>query len=142
MEKNNILINKVLDEYERLFIQSPDFEEEKPKTELKRDIEDGSSEMIVYGDEIIKGFCIFYKKTYDHYFIDYLGVTKEHQGQGVGKRIMQSVLQHCFNDDDILMISLVCADEKITFYEKLGFRWMEKIENTIWNKMVNKKCQH
>lgn len=142
MDKNKELINQVLDEYENLFIQSPEFREEKTKSELRSDIEDGSSEMVVYGDGPIKGFCIFYKQTYDHYYIDYLGVTEKHQGQGVGKKIMKTVLQLCFENEDVTTISLLCLDCKVPFYEKLGFRCLEKMENTIWNKMINKKCQH
>ena len=136
------LINKVLDEYERLFIHSPEFGDEKPKLELKRDLECGSSELMVYGEDPVKGFCVFYKESYDQYFIDYLGVNTDHQGQGMGKRIMQSVLQHCFADSDIVSVCLLCVNDKIPFYERLGFIVVEKIENTIWNKMINKKCQH
>ena len=47
-------------------------------------------------------------------------VAPEYQGRGIGKQIMERMVQECL-DAQIGTIQLFCAPGKQLFYEKLGF---------------------
>lgn len=48
-------------------------------------------------------------------------VHPEFQGKGIGKNIVQRLMNHC-KESNLTFIQLSCAKGKIGFYEKFGFR--------------------
>jgi ribosomal protein S18 acetylase RimI-like enzyme len=53
-------------------------------------------------------------------FICDLIVHPDFQGQGIGKKIMQMLMDHC-KKSNVNFIQLSCAKGKVGFYEKFGF---------------------
>lgn len=51
-------------------------------------------------------------------FIPLLEVLPEHQGQGIGSELVRRMLGHL---NGLYAIDLVCDDELLPFYERLGF---------------------
>jgi ribosomal protein S18 acetylase RimI-like enzyme len=54
-------------------------------------------------------------------FICEMIVLPEYQNQGLGKRIMENLLNHC-KSKNIRWVQLACAKGKKAFYEKFGFQ--------------------
>ncbi|NQX62719.1 GNAT family N-acetyltransferase [Paenibacillus qinlingensis] len=54
-------------------------------------------------------------------FICEMIVSPEYQNRGIGKRIMNELLDHCKNNG-IRWVQLACAKGKKEFYEKFGFQ--------------------
>lgn len=52
--------------------------------------------------------------------IDYLGVRKKFQHQGIGSQIVKDFIEKCKNLG-IRIIEIDCYNEAISFWEKLGF---------------------
>ncbi|MCL2576255.1 MAG: GNAT family N-acetyltransferase [Defluviitaleaceae bacterium] len=50
-------------------------------------------------------------------FIPLLEVLSSHHGQGVGKELMQRILQSL---DGMYMIDAICDNDKVSFYENAG----------------------
>jgi N-acetylglutamate synthase-like GNAT family acetyltransferase len=141
MEKS--LMSSLWEEYQKLFIETSTFLNERNVEELKIDFEEGASEIVVCGSKVAKGFCILYRDTPSSYHIDYLGVPDRFQGRGFGRDILQYVLENvCFHSPEIERVWLLCKEDKVEFYHRFGFEFKERIihGDQIWNKMVNKKC--
>ena len=144
MEKMLPLIDVVFQEYEKLFIDDSGFSDEKPVNELVQEYISGESKLMVLthntNENDIEGFCFFYKSSPDKYCIDYLGVPSRHRNRGVGKRLLTTVVDHCFCEPEITEVWLLCRDDKISYYTKFGFHSQEQeiINGIRWNKMVNK----
>lgn len=52
-------------------------------------------------------------------------VKPEYQGQGIGKKLMNNLLDRALNtleEDETMMIQLLAASGKKNFYEKFGFK--------------------
>lgn len=57
-------------------------------------------------------------------YIQDLVVHPEHQGQGVGRKIMEQILQFVRNmnpEGNEMMLCLMCAKGRESFYQKFGF---------------------
>jgi len=131
-------------EYRSLFLESPTFLQERTVEELISDYEEGISAMVVCGSRDVKGFCIFFKDGPSSYYIEYLGVPPRYQGLGIGRDILNYVVQCVFlRDPGVEQIWLLCLDDKVAFYKKAGFVFEDKVvsHNQLWNKMVNKNGQ-
>jgi N-acetylglutamate synthase-like GNAT family acetyltransferase len=141
MEKS--LLMSLWEEYNKLFIETSTFLNERNVEDIKKDFEEGISEIVVCGETCVKGFCILYRDSLDSYHIDYLGVPDRFQGLGLGRDILQYVLENvCFHKQEIETVWLLCKDDKLNFYHRFGFKLEETIliGDQLWNKMVNKKC--
>jgi ribosomal protein S18 acetylase RimI-like enzyme len=68
-----------------------------------------------------------YHPTEPHYYLEYIGVKPEWQGQGVGKEIMQHMLARA--DGDKVGCHLENANPRnLPFYQRFGFRVANEIE--------------
>lgn len=108
-----------LDLYEKLFGYG-----EKPRRYLEMELRDGVSEIaVLYDTESLRvfAFCIFYRRTLSELFIDYLGVSPETQGGGVGSRLLRGVIDHSSEIEGLREVSLLCSEDKISFYKRFGF---------------------
>lgn len=113
------IMTSSLDLYERLFGYG-----EKPRRYLEMELRDGVSEIaVLYDTETlhVSAFCIFYRRTLSELFIDYLGVSPEAQGGGVGTRLLRGVIEYSSGMEGLREVSLLCSKEKIPFYKKFGF---------------------
>ena len=57
-------------------------------------------------------------------------VKPEYQGQGIGKKMINNLLQRLkssLQEDEQMMIQLLAADGKKSFYEKFGFKDKKEI---------------
>lgn len=109
-----------LDLYERLFGYG-----EKPRRYIEMELRDGVSEIAILYDLQTLGvtaFCIFYRRTLTELFIDYLGVSPDAQGRGLGGRLLNQVIEFSENMEGLREISLLCSLDKIPFYKRFGFR--------------------
>ena len=114
------ILSSSLDLYESLFGCG-----EKPRRCLEMELRDGVSELaVLYDVETfeVHAFCIFYRRTLNELFIDYLGVSQKLQGGGVGKRLLNKVLDYSKKLEGLGEVSLLCSEEKIPFYKKFGFK--------------------
>ena len=74
----------------------------------------------VYNEQQLIGFGrIISDGVYQTFICDVM-IHPNYQAQGVGKKLMQSLLQHC-EHKGIKWVQLFCAQGKQSFYEKLGF---------------------
>lgn len=132
----------VLEEYERVFLSKPEFRDEKSKETLLREFNDDILEIIHISDinrSEVKAFCIINKSSMKNYYIEYLGVSDKYQGRGLGKRIMNIVIDIYCKLGQVDTITLLCLDDKVPFYEKLNFEFLCReidINNQVWNKMI------
>ncbi len=55
-------------------------------------------------------------------YIHYLLVDPEHQGQGIGRTLVEMAKEHY---RDYLRIALIAYDKELSFYDKCGFRKSE-----------------
>ncbi|MBZ9712927.1 GNAT family N-acetyltransferase [Deinococcus multiflagellatus] len=53
-------------------------------------------------------------------FVPLLEVRPEHQGQGIGRALMERLLAELA---DFYAVDLACDDDLVPFYEGLGLRW-------------------
>ena len=136
-------LQRVLEEYSKIFQTSELYRYEKTPEDLTRElIEDGTMELAyIKGSEDgeIHAFCFFYQTDIYSYYVEYLGVPDRFQGRGIGKILLNSVVdEYCFSDPLIENVSLLCPDDKVSFYEKNGFRFTDKEthDSIQWNKMI------
>lgn len=62
-----------------------------------------------------------------HWYLEALGVTPEHQGQGVGSRLMRPMLMTC-DEDRIPAYLETTTARNVTFYQRLGFEVREEFD--------------
>lgn len=58
------------------------------------------------------------------YYISYIYVIKEYRSQGIGKRLINKVIEKCKNSFGISFIMLTCENDNVSairFYKKLGY---------------------
>ncbi|MFT4416666.1 GNAT family N-acetyltransferase [Fredinandcohnia humi] len=72
-------------------------------------------------DDSLVGFGRIVSDGLYQTFICDLIVHPEYQGQGIGKQIMQLLMDHC-KKNNVTFIQLSCAKGKVGFYEKFGFK--------------------
>ncbi|KAJ6229739.1 gnat family acetyltransferase [Anaeramoeba flamelloides] len=65
-------------------------------------------------------------KKRDHWYLMVLGVVKSEQGKHVGSKLLNCVLALAKQSNH--PVYLECIDENLGFYEKFGFRLMDKIQ--------------
>ena len=53
--------------------------------------------------------------------IEDVAVKKNHQGKGVGKRLVEDILERA-SEQDCYKVILMCSNDNIPFYEKIGFK--------------------
>lgn len=74
-----------------------------------------------YDDQQLIGFGrIVSDGTYQTFICDVM-IQPSYQAQGVGKKVMTALVQHC-QQQGMKSIQLFCAPGKKPFYEKLGFK--------------------
>ena len=82
-----------------------------------------------FEDEIEKGYAyaIIWERS-EHkkvLSIQDVFVKEEYRGIGIGKSLVQSIVNYGKVDNAIYKIILECSDKNVKFYEKLGFRLHE-----------------
>jgi len=138
-------LQRVLEEYSKIFQTCELYRHEKTPEDLTRELtEEGTMELAyVKGDDgEIQAFCFFYQTDIYNYYVEYLGVPDRFQGRGLGKILLNSVTDYCFSNTMIDQVSLLCPDDKVTFYERNGFEFVDKeLEDGVqwWNKMVKER---
>lgn len=144
--ERSVDLQHTLEEYSRIFGSGGIYSYEKSPEQLINELIEGTMELGYIKDpdtEEILAFCFFYRLDLHYYYIEYLGVPDRHQGKGLGKKLLVSVVEHCVDSDPELIegVRLLCPDDKVTFYERNGFRrdGLETDEDSgiIWNKMVH-----
>ena len=127
---------KIYNEYVTLF---PDEEQRDPK-KIKDAYEKGIEKIykIVEDNDII-GFIMLEKLTENHpYYMDYFGILKKYQRQGLGTKAIKFLLSNVIKDNELYIeiekedkneISTIKRGE---FYRKLSFRKVES-EYLLYN---------
>jgi ribosomal protein S18 acetylase RimI-like enzyme len=139
MERTNAtcMLRNVLDAYEEVFRKGDDvFADEPPSDEIIQSVLENSLEIVFWND--LKAFCFFRRTDIYTYHIEYLGVKNNFAGRGLGGRLLKIVIELCRENDPLVReITLLCPDNRISFYEKHGFVFSNKVvEGTRkWNKM-------
>ncbi len=80
----------------------------------------------IIGDRIVGSTSMIVEPKFIHNggnvaHIEDVVVSKEHQGKGIGEKIMNSLLELAKNNNCYKTI-LDCSDEVKPFYEKIGFK--------------------
>lgn len=80
----------------------------------------------VYDSKIIGAATIFVEQKFIHKggkvgHIEDVVVSKEHQGKGIGLKLIRALIQHAKNKGCYKTV-LDCTDEIMPFYKKLGFK--------------------
>ena len=71
-------------------------------------------------------------------YVTDLGVDREYEGQGIGRRLMKTAHEKAGGEKDIA-VYLIANDNAIPFYEKLGMRKSEDVmeyNHTEWTYFV------
>lgn len=89
--------------------------------ELYKSIQNTSYCISAYSNKKFVGFGRMLSDRIVHAVIFDVIVLPEIQGNGIGSKIMEKLLEKC-RKDKIHDIQLFCADGKIEFYEKFGFK--------------------
>lgn len=74
----------------------------------------------LYDEERLVGFGRVLSDGVFHAFIVDVIIHPDHQGQGLGRQLLERLLDKC-NENNIRDIQLFSARDKYAFYEKLGF---------------------
>ena len=108
--------------------KASDLSPKKAKSVFKkmRSIPDHIIYVAVYDSKIIGAATIFIEPKFIHGggrvgHIEDVVVRKEHQGDGVGQQIINTLLEYAEKKGCYKTI-LDCTDEVMSFYEKLGFK--------------------
>jgi len=105
---------------------------QKPKLGFESFIEEELDHKFIYGcfkDGALIGICGFYilEDAYVGEIIQ-MYVQQQHQGEGIGIKLLKDVVAIAFNIDNLKEIQVgVLNDDLILFYEKAGF----KISHTL-----------
>jgi predicted dehydrogenase/ribosomal protein S18 acetylase RimI-like enzyme len=82
-----------------------------------------------YDKEVLVGFAVYRSKCYDHIGpmqcgqLALLHVSEAFRGQGIGKQLIQNVIEFAANDAVThLLVSSNCNKRTVDFYAALGFR--------------------
>ncbi len=89
--------------------------------ELYNSIQNSSYCISAYDDDKLVGFGRMLSDGVAHAVLFDVIVLPEIQGNGIGKRITNKLLEVC-KSNEIRDIQLFCAKGKIGFYEKFGFK--------------------
>ena len=108
--------------------KASDLSPEKAKTIFKkmRSIPDHTIYVAVFDSKIIGAATIFVEPKFIHKggkvgHIEDVVVSKEHQGEGIGLKLIKALIQHAEKKGCYKTV-LDCTDEVMPFYKKLGFR--------------------
>lgn len=79
-------------------------------------------------------YSVFYENFFDFPAHLHVNVAREHQGQGVGKSLIEK-FQYKLKDDNIQGLHAITSSEatNIKFYEKLGFLKIDEKTFKKWN---------
>ena len=91
-----------------------------PDSETHLRILNGSSHVVLAMDSLgerVIGFITAVSDGVSAAYIPHLEVLPEHQGVGIGRELVQRMLKQL---NDIYMIDLLCDENVVPFYEKLG----------------------
>ncbi len=91
-----------------------------------RSIPDHAIYVAVHDSKIIGAATIFVEQKFIHKggkvgHIEDVVVSKEHQGEGVGLKIIKALIQYAEKNGCYKTV-LDCTDEVMPFYKKLGFK--------------------
>lgn len=89
-------------------------------TELAQAVANSQLTISAYADGKLVGFGRLVTDGVLHAMIYEMIVEPSYQGKGIGKKILQRLVDHCLQQN-IRDIQLFCARGKRGFYEKLGF---------------------
>jgi GNAT superfamily N-acetyltransferase len=132
------ILKDVLEAYREVFLEKDElFRNEPDEEDILISFLEDSLEVVFLEDA--KAFCFFRRKDIYTYTIEYLGVRDGFQGKGLGGRLLEIAINICTGKDILIKtIELVCPDKRITFYERHGFVFSEKVleDTTYWNKMT------
>ena len=125
MNLNNIAFKTSLpsaEEYFKLF-ESTSWNKDYKLTseELYQSIQNSSYCISAYNNEKLVGFGRMLSDGIAHAVIFDVIVLPKFQGTGIGSEIMEKLLEEC-RKNKIRDIQLFCADGKIGFYKKFGFK--------------------
>jgi ribosomal protein S18 acetylase RimI-like enzyme len=94
----------------------------------------------------IIGFCLvgqkptylyspYLSKIKDSYELSFFGISPQHQGQGIGTRLLKESLQHCFQRSHQFTLWLIVDVNNVSaikMYQKWGFRyWFNSPETDL-----------
>jgi predicted GNAT family N-acyltransferase len=85
--------------------------------------------LTVWDGERLVGFARVITDDIYRAFIEDVIVDADYRGRGVGKQIMQALIQRL---DHIEEVVLNCNDDLVTFYESLGFNRKFQPYMNIW----------
>jgi GNAT superfamily N-acetyltransferase len=88
--------------------------------QIHKSIQNSYYTVSAYDGDVLIGFGRLVSDGILHAIIYEMMILPEYQGEGVGKKILDMLLQKCF-DDNIEDIQLFCARGKKGFYERMGF---------------------
>ena len=100
-------------------------------------------ELIVFNfisNNVIIGFYILNPPEHKKIELEFLFVLPEFIGKGIGNQL----IQHAFNYAKNLMcskITLIADPNAVPFYESKGFKTIDKIQSSIFNRYLPVMCK-
>ncbi|XVX18915.1 GNAT family N-acetyltransferase [Actinomycetota bacterium] len=64
--------------------------------------------------------CVALRPDADHYWLEHFLLSPEHQGRGIGSRVLEAILQH--SGDTTVWLNVLQRSEARSLYERWGFR--------------------
>ena len=90
-----------------------------PSAEAHLRLLEGSDFVVIARDgERVVGFATAISDGVLSAYIPLLEVRPSHRGQGIGTQLIERLLARL---SDLYMIDIVCDDDLVSFYERLGF---------------------
>ena len=83
-------------------------------------------EIISINDNHIGGFLLV--EEVDNLWLEMLLIHPDHQGMGVGKKVIEQLQRQSITKNKVLKLSVIKANPVKLFYEKLGFQLYEEDE--------------
>ncbi len=93
--------------------------------QLKEAIDERRDSTVVLSDNRVSGFANFYVcEPHERCTIGNVVVAPEHRGNGVGKHLIETMIQLAFDKHKVKLVQIACFHENVTgllLYSKLGF---------------------
>lgn len=121
--------DKLLCTLKEVYSTTFDKDIQSPWVEVSSALTIGRSKInILHQGEKIAGFCIWTPIfSHNSIFIDYFCVSRAHQGKGIGKAFLNSILTSLEKHSDFIILD--CKGNLESFYTSLGF---SKLCDTVW----------